>query len=250
MVKESVFPVNVQLWVRFLDGDGALLRDMPFRYTVKHARHWGLLKKSLRYTGRRSMSSPTNKHFDKYASVIANITFNYFKDIDWVTIQIVGPNLMNEHKQEDIYAAKHIHLYMLNTIKYRHKDKSFYALSGVMHKILRRALVLFVDTYLSKVGYKSQPRPRKYLHEKRKEWRRYKGLTEALVTKREAYIDIDREYRESLFNIKILPEVLRYANKARIFWTVNTPEQALEAQLLHANSSITTRSEELEELEL
>jgi hypothetical protein len=250
MAQENIFPVKVQFWVRFVDGDGVLLREIPFKYTVKHARHWGLLKKAYRYNGTRRVPSLTNKHFDRYAGVIANIALNCLTDNDWVSVHVVGPNLVDEHKQEDIYGAKTVHLYMLNTIKYRHRHKSFYAVKGLMYDTLRRALVSFVGTYLDKAGYKPQRRPRKYLHERRKEWRHYKGLTEALVTKREAFINIDRAYQGSLLDIKILPEVLKHAGSTYVFWAVNTPEQMVEAQLLHANGCVTIREKELEELEL
>jgi hypothetical protein len=250
MTQENIFPVSVQFWIRFVDGDGALLREIPFKYTVKHARHWGLLKRAYRYNGTRRIPSLTNKHFDRYAGVITNIALNCLADNDWVSVQVVGPNLVDEHKQEDIYGAKSVHRYMLKNVEYRHKHKSFYVVKGLMYDTLRRALVSFVGTYLDKAGYKPQRRPRKYLHEKRKEWLNYKGLTEALVTKREAYIDIDRAYQGSLLDIKILPEVLKHASSAYVFWAVNTPEQMVEAKLLHANSSVTVRKEELEELEL
>jgi hypothetical protein len=250
MAQENIFPVNVQLWIRFVDGDGTLLREIPFRYTVKHARHWGLLKRAYRYNGTRRVPSLTNKHFDRYAGVMANIALNCLTDTDWVTVQVVGPNLVGTHRQEDVYGTKVIHLYMLNTIEWRHKHKSFYAVKGLMRDTLRGALVSFVSIYLDKAGYRPQHRPRKYLHEKRKEWRDYKGLAEALLTKREAYISIDRTYQGSLFNIAILPEVLKHAGNTYVFWAVNTPEQMIEAQLLHANGSVTVRKNELEELEL
>jgi hypothetical protein len=250
MVQENIFPVSVQFWVRFLDGDGALLREIPFKYTVKHARHWGLLKRSYRYNGTRRVPSLTNKHFDRYAGVIANIVLNFLTDTDWVSVRVVGPNLIDKRKQEDTYGAKSVNLYMLNTIKYRHGHKSFYTLKSLMHNTLRRALVSFVAIYLDKAGYKPQRRPRKYLHEKRKEWRDYKGLAEALVTKREAYISVDRAYQGSLLDIKILPEVLKHASSVRVFWAVNTAEQMMEAQLLHPNGRVTVRKQELEELEL
>ena len=57
MEKESIFPISMQFSIRFLDGYGEPLREIPFRYTVKHARHWGLLKKAYLYNGTRRLST-------------------------------------------------------------------------------------------------------------------------------------------------------------------------------------------------
>jgi hypothetical protein len=250
MTQKNIFPVNVQLWVEFFDQNGHLLRTVPFRYTVKHARHWGLLKKAFQHNGTRRVSSLTNKHFDRYSRIVSNIALKHLTYNRWVSLKVIGPSLTDDNKQVDLYGARVVHWYLLKNIARRHGRKYFYAFNGLIHDMLRRALVSFVDTYLDKAGYKPQRRPRKYLHKKRKEWRDYKGLAEALVTKREAYIHIDREYQGSLLDIKVLPEVLKHVGSAYVFWAVNTPEQMVEAQLLHANSCVTIREKELEELEL
>jgi hypothetical protein len=249
MHSESIFPVSMQLWVRFTDVENTLLREIPFRYTVKSAKHWGLLKKAFRHNGARRLTTPTNSHFDKYAGVIANIVLQCLTDTDWVTVQIVGPNLIDNHRQKDIYGTKNIHRYLLRRIERKHKHKAFYVLQGLMSELLRGSVMSFASVYLDKKGYRAQKKPRKYLHENRKEWKDYKGLQEALLTKGDGYITVAREYHESLLKIRILPEILKHANK-RLFWTVNTSEQAIEAKLLYYKSIISVRSEEPEELEL
>jgi hypothetical protein len=63
---ESVFPAKVELRIVMTDGRGNLIRELPFRYTVKSAKHWGLLKLAYRTNGTRFVSSPTNRHFLDY----------------------------------------------------------------------------------------------------------------------------------------------------------------------------------------
>lgn len=247
--KESIFPISMQLWIRFLNGHGELLREIPFRYTVKHARHWGLLKKAFRHNGARRLPTPTNAHFNRYAGVMANIALNYLANNLWVVVQIVGPNLIETHKQEDLYGGIDLSWRILSRIKRRYNNGAFYVVKSFMRDTLRNGVVSFTNTYLDKAGYRPQKRPRKYLHENYKEWRDYKGLTEALFTKRTAHITIDRMYAGSLLDIKILPEVLKHVNNHRVYWTVNTAEQALEAQLLHPNGIIVVRKSEFEEME-
>lgn len=243
--KESIFPISMQFSIRFLDGYGEPLREIPFRYTVKHARHWGLLKKSYLHNGTRQLSTPTNAHFDDYAGVMANIALNYLENNFWVLVRVVGPNLVDEHRQECLYGGRDLPLRLLDSLVDQYEKGAFYVIKGFMRNVLRHSVVMFANTYLDKAGYRPQKRPRKYLHKNYKVWRNYKGLAEATV-KRTADIIIDRAYDGSLLDIKILPEVLKYANNRFVFWTVNTAEQALEAQLLHPNGRILVRASESE----
>ncbi len=247
MKEKDIFPVSVQLWVRFLSDNGTLLHKLPFRYTVKHAKHWGLLKKAYQSNGVRHVSSPTNKHFTKFASAMTNTLLDYLGEHGTVSVQVVGPNLVHEHRQEDVYANKVFHLFALASVKQRYK-LPFYAIRGLMKNTIRKALVTFMSVYLDKMGYRPQKRPRKYLRDKRKEWRGYKGLMEALITPKEAFVNIDYGYKGSLLDVKILPEILRYAQNSYVFWAVNTPEQAIEAELLHTNGCVTIR-EKFDDLE-
>jgi hypothetical protein len=248
MNKENIFPVSAQVWVRFIY-DGAILRDIPFKYTVKHAKHWGLMRKAFRYNGTRRLATPINAHFDRYAGVMANILLGYLHDYDWISVQVVGASF-SERGQEDLYGAKSLNRFLLRNIERKYGPQAFYVVKSMMHDTLRIGLTSFISTYIRYAGYEPQKKPRKYLHENRKEWCRYKGLTEAIVTKREAYINLDRMYNGSLLDIKILPEVLKHANNLHVYWSVNTPEQALEAKLLHPNCSVNVRRGEFEELEL
>jgi hypothetical protein len=238
---ESIFPVKVELRIVMTDGRGNLIRELPFRYTVKSAKHWGMLKLAYRTNGTRYVPSPTNKHFLDYAGTVTNIVYSYMKDRDQkrlVTIRVVGLPLI-QGGDAHIYAKDSIYPHKLKSIESKYKKGAFYVLRSLVMQLLRSAVTRYTSAYLKKVGYSPQVKPRKYLHAKYKYWYDYKGVKYAYVKSRVALIVLEDGYTGSLLDLYAVRDVLKYIHKVRqVEWMVNTEAQAIEAKLLTANARV------------
>jgi hypothetical protein len=238
---KSLFPVKVELIVLLTDGRRNLIRELPFKYTVKSARHWGLLKRAYRTNGTRYLSSPTNKHFLDYAGTVANVVYSALKNDEQrrlVAVSIIGPPLL-DFEDSHVYAMDTIYQYTLEDLANEYGQGAFYVLRSQIMALLRSAVTRYASVCLRNAGYQAKPKPRKYLHAKWKYWYNYKGVKYAYVKKRASLVVVEDGYKGTLLELHAVREVLKYAHETRqIEWMVNTPEQAVEAKLLAANSDV------------
>jgi hypothetical protein len=242
---QTLFPVKVELTVRLTDEKGNLIRELPLRYTVKSARHWGLLKRAYRTDGTRFLSSPTNKHFIDYAGTIANIVYSALKNDKQrglVTVSIVGPPLYH-FADNHVYIMDAFYQHTLEDFANTYGQGAFYVLRSQIMELLRSAVTRRASVCLRDAGYQAKPKPRKYLHAKWKYWYNYKGVKYAYVRERLALVEVEDGYKGALLELHAVREVLKYAHGTKqILWVVNTPEQAVEAKLLSANSDVELKS--------
>ncbi len=241
----QAFPVKAELKIVMTGDRGQLIHELPFRYTVRGPRHWGLLKRAYRRDGTRRLASPTNKHFKNYAGVLASSVRDYLKNGEQsVTIQIYGP-LAALNRNTHIYAAYTVYLYSLIDTNGNYHQRSFHALRSKIAQILRNAVTSYTKVYLSKAGYKPQRRPRKYLHAKRKYWYNYKGVRYGYVNEKAVMVTLDNGYTGSLLDLHAIRDILKHVNKdgvaRKASWVVNTEMQAIEAKLLVKDSEVSVR---------
>lgn len=238
---QTPFPVKVELTVQLTDEKGNLIRELPLRYTVKSARHWGLLKRTYRNNGTRFLSSPTNKHFLGYAGTVANVVYSALKnDVqrELVTVSITGPPLF-DFENSHVYAMDAFYQHTLEDLANNYGQGDFYVLRSQIMALLRSAVTRYASVCLRNAGYQAKPKPRKYLHAKRKYWYNYKGVKYAAVEEWASLVVVEDGYKGTLLELYAVREVLKYVHETRqIEWIVNTPEQAVEAKLLSANSEV------------
>ncbi len=238
---KHIFPVKVELRIVLTNSHGELIRELPLKYTVKSAKHWGMLKLAYKTNGTRYVSSPTNKHFIDYAGTVANVINSYLQGKDQqeqVTIKVFGPPYM-WGEREHIYASDTIYYHDLVELQNNYKRGAFYVLRSWTMQVLRSAVTRYTSVQLNKADYKPKVKPRKYLHAKHKYWYNYKGVEYAYVKRKGALIILKNGYTGSLLDLYVVKDVLKYIREAeQVEWMVNTETQAIEAKLLTANANV------------
>lgn len=210
--------------------------EWPFHYTIKSAKHHGLLVLGSARTRNGYNPTPIRKHFRKYASVIANQVLKYHKETGCGMLVLIVPE-----GEEYGLSGRRYYGFQLSQMG----PKAYFMLCNDYTNMLHDAVTLAASLYLEKHGYRPIRKPRKRITKNLCRWRNYKGLWFAEIREDSADIRLDEQYEGSLFDIGILPEVIKHVNKrdctGNLLWQVNTPAQAVEAKLLVPDSEVCVR---------
>ena len=215
--------------------------EWPFHYTIKSAKHYGLLVLGSARTHRnRHNSTPVRKHFKEYASAIARKVLAYHKETGHGMLVLVRP----ENEDWGVSGRRYFGFQLS-----RMGPKAYFILRDDYTNMLHDAVTLSANLHLEKIGYRPMRKPRKRLTKNFCRWRNYKGLSFAEIKDDSAYIRLDEKYEGSLLDIGILPEVIKHVNKrncTNLLWRVNTPAQAVEAKLIANGEVYVVRPKEVE----
>lgn len=206
-----------------------------FHYTIKSAKHYGLLLLGSVRTRNGYHPTPVRKHFKKYASVIARQVLAYHKEPGRRIDVLVCP----ENEAFGL-SVRRYYGYQLSQMG----PKAYFILCNKYTNMLHEAVTLAASLHLEKIGYRPIRKPRKRIAKNFCRWRNYKGLWFAEIRGKRAGIRLDEQYEGSLIDISILPEVIKHVNKRSctdLLWHVNTPAQAVEAKLLVPDSKVYVR---------
>lgn len=212
--------------------------EWPFHYTVKNAKHYGLLVLGSARKRNGYNPTPVRKHFRDYASAIARQVLTYYKETGQGTFVMVNPE-----NEEWGVSGRRYYGFELS----RMGPKAYFILCNEYTNMLFDAVALSASLHLKKIGYRPIRKPRKRITKNFCRWRNYKGLQFAEIWDNSAVIRLDEQYEGSLLDIGILPEVIKHVNKRNcisLSWHVNTPAQAVEARLLVPDSEVYVRQPE------
>lgn len=230
-----MFPFTLKFKVCFMvesDKEPGTSFEWPFHYTVKSAKHYGLLVLGSARTRNGYNPTPVRKHFRDYASAIARRVLTYYKETGQGMVVRVNPE-----NEEWGVSGRHHYGFELSQMG----PKAYFILCNEYTNMLYDAVALSASLHLEKIGYRPIRKPRKRITKNFCRWRNYKGLQFAEILGNGAVIRLDEQYEGSLFDIGILPEVIKHVNKRNCFilsWRVNTPAQAVEAKLLMPDSAV------------
>lgn len=230
-----MFPFTLKFKVCFMvesDKEPGTSFEWPFHYTVKSAKHYGLLVLGSARTRNGYNPTPVRKHFRDYASAIARRVLTYYKETGQGMVVRVNPE-----NEEWGVSGRHHYGFELSQMG----PKAYFILCNDYTNMLYDAVALSASLHLEKIGYRPIRKPRKRITKNFCRWRNYKGLKFAEIRGNGAVIMLDEQYEGSLLDIGILPEVIKHVNKRNctaLLWKVNTPAQAVEAKLLVPDSAV------------